>query len=93
MRYGTPPVVRKTGGLSDTVVNATAETLADDTATGFSFIPNTPEALLETIQRALTMYRTQPKQWWQVVRCGMRQDWSWARSAAEYEKLYLKMTR
>jgi starch synthase len=88
MRYGTPPVVRATGGLADTVVDCTPETLAADTATGFRFIAALPEALLETVQRALDLYRNQPNAWLQVMSCGMRQDWSWDRSAAEYEKVY-----
>ncbi|HKB41418.1 MAG TPA: glycogen/starch synthase, partial [Gemmataceae bacterium] len=91
MRYGTPPVVRATGGLADTVVNATPQTLADDTATGFSFGPPTVEAFLEAVRRALHVYRTQPDVWLKVVRCGMRQDWSWDRSAAEYEKLFARV--
>jgi starch synthase len=74
------------------VVNCTPETLAADTATGFSFLPHTASALAETVKRALEMYRGQPEQWWQLVRCGMRQDWSWDRSAAEYEKLYVRLS-
>jgi starch synthase len=88
MRYGTVPVVRATGGLADSVVNCTPETLARDTATGFSFGPPTVDAFLEALQRALDVYRNQPEVWLKVVRCGMRQDWSWNRSAAEYERLY-----
>jgi starch synthase len=92
MRYGTVPVVRATGGLADTVVNCTPQTLANDTATGFSFGPPTVEAFRETVQRALDTYRNQPEAWLQVVRCGMKQDWSWNRSAAEYERLYDRIT-
>jgi starch synthase len=91
MRYGTVPVVRATGGLADTVVNCTPETLAADTATGFSFLPHTAAALTATVRQAVAMYRGQPEQWRQLVRCGMRQDWSWDHSAAEYEKLYTRL--
>jgi starch synthase len=91
MRYGTVPVVRATGGLADTVVNCTPQTLAADTATGFSFLPHTAAALTATVGRVLDMYRGKPEQWRQLVRCGMRQDWSWDRSAAEYEKLYTRL--
>ena len=45
LRYGTPPVVRTTGGLADTVVNATEENLAAGRATGFAFNDYTPDAL------------------------------------------------
>lgn len=93
MRYGTLPVVRATGGLADTVVDATSEALAEGRATGFSFIPYTPEALRDTVRRALDLYHHQPDQWLQVQRTAMRQDWSWDRSAAEYERLYLSVVR
>jgi starch synthase len=91
MRYGTPPVVRATGGLADTVVDTNPSSLADGTATGFSFAAYSASALRETVQRALTLFRTDKERWLRVVRNGMRQDWSWDRSAAEYEKLYLRL--
>lgn len=91
MKYGTPPVVRATGGLADTVVDCTPETLAADRATGFAFLPHTPAALAEAVARALDLYRHRPDDWLKVVRCGMRQDWSWDRSAAEYEALYRRL--
>jgi starch synthase len=93
LRYGTLPVVRATGGLADTVVDANPTTLANGTATGFRFIPYAVEPFLEAIGRALTMYRSRPDPWDRVVRNAMRQDWSWDRSAASYEDLYQKMTR
>jgi starch synthase len=88
LKYGTVPVVRATGGLADTITDATAESLAEGTATGFSFVPFTPAALRAALERALETYRRQPDTWRQLVRTGMRQDWSWERSAAEYELLY-----
>jgi starch synthase len=91
MRYGTVPVVRATGGLADTVADCTPESLAAGNATGFSFVARTADALFETVQRALSLYREQPDQWLRLVRTGMRQDWSWDRSAAEYERLYEKI--
>jgi starch synthase len=91
LRYGTPPVVRRTGGLADTVINATAENLADGRATGFSFNDYTPNALYETVKWALTLYRERPKDFQQVMLTAMSQDWSWDRSAAAYEALYRKV--
>lgn len=91
MKYGTPPVVRATGGLADTVVDCTPETLAAATATGFRFVPCTADALLGALDRALDLYRHHPGAWLQTQRTGMRQDWSWDRSAAEYETLYEKL--
>ncbi len=91
LRYGTPPVVRTTGGLADTVVNATEENLADNRATGFSFNDYTSGALYETVKWALTLYRDRPPDFRQIVRTAMAQDWSWDRSAAAYEALYRKV--
>jgi starch synthase len=91
LRYGALPVVRATGGLADTVTNTTPETLAAGTATGFSFVAQTPEALRDTTLRALALYRDRPADWQRVMATAMRQDWSWDRSAAEYERLYERM--
>ena len=87
LKYGTVPVVRETGGLADTIVDARAETLASGTANGFSFREDNAQALSETLARACDAYR-QPATWKQLIQTGMRQDWSWTRSAREYVKLY-----
>jgi starch synthase len=88
LKYGTPPVVRLTGGLADTVVNATLENLADGRATGFTFGDYSAYALYETVKWALTLYRDRPADFRQIIRTAMAQDWSWDRSAEAYEKLY-----
>jgi starch synthase len=90
-KYGTPPVVRRTGGLADTVVNATDANLASGHATGFAFEDYTPYALYGTVKWALSMYREEPENFRQVVQTAMRQDWSWTRSAEVYETLYRKV--
>jgi starch synthase len=90
-KYGTPPVVRATGGLADTVVNATEENLAAGTATGFSFDSDTPTALYDTVKWALTLFETRPQDFRQIVLKAMAQDWGWDRSAAEYQKLYRRL--
>jgi len=92
LRYGTPPIVRTTGGLADTVVNATEENLADDRATGFAFQDYTPTALYETVRWALTLYRDRPADFRKIMLKAMSQDWSWDRSAAAYEALYRKIS-
>jgi starch synthase len=92
LRYGTPPVVRATGGLADTVTDTTDATLAAGTATGFSFTPYDPRHFRDAIERALVLWRTRPQAWRQVMVTGMRQDWSWDRSAAEYEALFHRLT-
>jgi len=91
LKYGTPPVVRATGGLADTIVNASEENLRAGTATGFSFGAYTSHALFETVRWALTLYRDRPADFRQVVRTAMTQDWSWDRSAAAYEELYQRI--
>jgi starch synthase len=91
LRYGTPPVVRATGGLADTVTDTNGETLAAGTATGFSFTAYDPRMFRETIDRALVLWRTRPEVWRQVMLTGMRQDWSWDRSAVEYEMLFRRL--
>jgi starch synthase len=87
LKYGTVPVVRATGGLVDTVVNATPETLGYGTATGFSFEDYTSLELAEALQRACRAY-ADPVVWSQLVETGMRQDWSWGHSADQYGVLY-----
>ena len=91
LRYGTPPIVRTTGGLADTIVDTTEDTLHEGTATGFRFLPYTPQALLATIDRALDLYHHRPERFLHLRRIGMRQDWSWDRSAREYEALYQRL--
>lgn len=92
LRYGTVPIVRATGGLANTVVDTTPETLAAGTATGFVFREYTADALWSAVLRALD-YWTQPAEWRAIVRHGMRQDWSWTRSAREYVALYEQLCR
>ena len=89
---GTPPIVRATGGLCDTVTDATDETVAQGTATGFRFQAYTAQALLSTIQgRAFDMYHHRPDDFLKLMRIGMQQDWSWDRSAKSYEELYHRL--
>jgi starch synthase len=91
LRYGTVPVVRATGGLADTVTDTTGRTLEDGTATGFSFVPYEAHWLWLTVERAGGLYLSDPQAWQKIMRTGMRQDWSWDRSAAEYEALYRQL--
>jgi starch synthase len=86
-RYGAIPVVRATGGLVDTVVDATAEAIRDGRATGFSFGPCEPGALVHAVERALDLHADRER-WTGLVRHAMRQDWSWDTSAREYLRLF-----
>jgi len=88
LRYGTVPIVHRTGGLADTITDATPENLAASRANGFSFGNYGIADLEETLMRACHMYVHEPAQWAQLVETGMRQDWSWAHSARRYVDLY-----
>ena len=83
-RYGTLPVVRATGGLQDTVIDAD-ESPAQ--GTGFKFRDNAPEAMLDALDRALRAYAN-PKLWKGFQQNAMAQDFSWDVSAREYVKVY-----
>jgi starch synthase len=84
LRYGAVPVVRKTGGLKDTVID---EMDNGKEPNGFTFAEYTPEALWDALMRALQAYRNKEK-WKKIVRRGMNADFSWKQSAAKYEGLY-----
>jgi len=88
LKYGALPVVRRTGGLADTVVDACTESLADGTATGFVFDQVDGWVLGETITRACELYAQHPREWAQVQQLGMKQDFSWRASAKRYAELY-----
>lgn len=91
MRYGTVPLVRNSGGMADTVVDATPEALRQSTATGFAFEEPTAAALATCVRRAIDLYR-QPIAWRRLQASAMRQDFSWRRSAVAYANLYQKLT-
>jgi len=90
LRYGTLPLVRRTGGLTDTVVDATPARLKDKTATGFMFEPATAEALAATIEWASAQYANRDS-WRQMMRQAMTRDFSWAQSARQYAALYRQL--
>lgn len=90
LRYGTLPIVRRVGGLDDTVVDATSAALADGTATGFSFEAATPAALQACVRRAITL-KTQPSAWAGMVQAAMGRDSSWHGPARQYAQLYERL--
>lgn len=91
LRYGTLPLVRRVGGLADTVVDADEHTLAADTATGFVFDAATADALRTTARRALALFRERT-QWQKVQRRAMAQGFSWEEAARQYDDLYRELT-
>jgi starch synthase len=88
--YGTPPIVHNTGGLADSVVDCTPETLKSGTASGFMFSGMTEDNLYDTICRAVELYADQRK--WRALRKNcMSKDFTWETSARAYRKVYLKV--
>ncbi|CAK7193553.1 Glycogen synthase [Commensalibacter sp. Nvir] len=90
LKYGTLPLVRKTGGLADTVVDCSSETLANQKATGFVFNECTPFDLLKTVHRALLLWKIK-EQWHQVQQEAMQQDLGWRKTAKKYDNLYASL--
>ncbi|MGE5467824.1 MAG: glycogen synthase GlgA [Ignavibacteria bacterium] len=86
LRYGTPPLVRATGGLADTVIDA------DDPERGNGFVFNEPTAveLLATIRRAADTWRDKQR-WQRLQRAGMAGDFSWDGPAQRYVELYSQL--
>jgi starch synthase len=87
LRYGTIPIVRKTGGLADTVTDTMPITLADNSATGIVFDDPNSGALLEATKRALLLFNDK-KTWRAIQKNAMQQNLSWQNSAQQYLSLY-----
>ncbi|MDQ3491635.1 MAG: glycogen synthase [Chloroflexota bacterium] len=88
LRYGTVPLVRRTGGLADTIRDVDAPRAHGTIAgNGYVFEEATPEALLSAAQRAVSGWANRDV-WTQLVRRGMAEDHSWVRPARLYEQLY-----
>ncbi len=87
LAYGAVPVVRKTGGLADSVYDCNAVNLKKQSGTGFSFTPITAPALSRAVARAVKLF-ADPAAHRAIQRRGMEADFSWGRSSAAYESLY-----
>lgn len=101
MRYGSVPVVRKTGGLADTVLGlefkkdkANNYSFANQKeALGFNFKNVNSKEFYDSLQTALTVYYHYPDTWEQIMKNDMTADFSWDKSAKEYVKLYKKIMK
>lgn len=91
LRYGTIPVVRYTGGLADSIVDATPSTIVWGKGTGFVFAPYDDRMLLDTVLRAIRHYREDGDTWAKLLDNAMAQDFSWEHSAKEYDGLLRRM--
>ncbi|MBY4629769.1 glycogen synthase GlgA [Rhizobium croatiense] len=87
LRYGCVPIVARTGGLNDTVIDANHAALAAKVATGIQFSPVTETGMLQAIRRAMHFYADR-KLWTQLQKQGMKSDVSWEKSAERYAALY-----
>jgi starch synthase len=87
LRYGTPPLVTRVGGLADTVIDANEAALAAGTGNGVQFAPGTPERLAAAMQRAAVLWH-EPAVWRRMQRNAMKTDVSWRRPATRYAALY-----
>ncbi|TJZ73156.1 glycogen synthase GlgA [Chitiniphilus eburneus] len=87
LKYGALPLVRRVGGLGDTVVDSSLENLADDSATGFVFDDFSVAGLSAAIRRAYALWG-RPRDWKAVRRNAMQQDFGWSASATAYVALY-----
>lgn len=87
LRYGTLPLVALTGGLADTVINASPAALASGVATGVQFFPITAEALANGFTRLCDLFAA-PEVWANMQRNAMKQQVGWETSAAQYQALY-----
>lgn len=90
LRYGCVPVVARTGGLADTVVDASPMATARDAATGIQFPPGDPWGLEIGLQRTFELWR-QPEVWRRLQEVGMAEPVGWDRAAAEYAALYREL--
>jgi len=84
LKYGTPPVVRATGGLDDTIVEFDSETGAGN---GFKFTAASPEALLDGVARSTAVFEDK-ESWRRLVQNAMAEDFTWEKSARRYLELY-----
>jgi starch synthase len=91
-RYGTPPIAHRTGGLADSIVDATPAALDDGTASGFLFDDATLDALHAAVARAVALYHDSQR-WRALQQAGMRMDFGWSASAARYLAVYRALGR
>ena len=87
LRYGTPPIVRATGGLADTVVDVSEDTLGNMTANGFVLRDDSPHAMWLAMERVCHARRDK-RLWQRIQQNGMRRDFSWQTAARDYISLY-----
>ncbi len=86
------PVVSRTGGLSETIIDANDAAMSARVATGFQFHPVTTNGLRLALRRALHAYE-QPKMWARLQNQGMKTKFSWERSGQQYASVYRSLVQ
>ncbi len=89
-RYGTVPIVRRTGGLADTVVDSLPHSIEEQSATGIVFNEPAADSLLEATKRAILLFQDK-RSWKTIQQTGMHRDFSWQNSAVQYLKIYQQL--
>ena len=87
LRYGAVPVVRRTGGLADTVIDVDASTGREE-GNGFVFDGTDDNSLHSALDRAVAMYKGKPAAWHELALRNMGEDVSWGKSAKSYVEVY-----
>lgn len=87
LRYGTIPIVNRVGGLRDTTIGATAETLDSGAANAVHFVERSAAAMLAAVDQAVAL-RADPGVWHKLQAAAMAADFSWHKSAAAYSRIY-----
>lgn len=91
LKYGSIPVVRKTGGLADTIFDVEQSGKKFEETNGFTFLDFTPEALKSALDRAIHWWYHNPDKWRQLMINSMNMDYSWNRSSNQYLEIYQKI--
>jgi len=89
LMYGTVPIVRKTGGLADTVQKFNPK---NKTGNGFVFEKYSAKDMVTEIKNAIKIFTSDKETWQTIMRNGMKSDFSWLNSSKKYVDLYKKLT-
>ncbi|MFZ1680725.1 MAG: starch synthase, partial [Rhizobiaceae bacterium] len=92
LRYGCVPIVARTGGLADTVIDANDAAVAAGVATGFLFSPLDHGNLVEAVLDAARLHRD-PRRWAGLQKQGMKSDLGWSRGARRYAELFTTLAK
>ena len=82
LKYGTLPIVRRTGGLADSI---------KDSVNGFTFFDFDAHFFLDAVKRAIDVYRNVPEKWKKMMITAMSEDFSWSKSAMKYLSIYNRL--